>query len=69
MSKQEDRLEQKSSAKTEVISALADKDLDIVAGGDKAVPQRGKAAAQVEGPKETITFEYGGLVIQYGRQS
>ena len=67
MSKQ-DRLEQKSSAKTEVIGALADKDLDMVAGGDKAAPQRGKGAAQ-EGPKETITFEYGGLVIQYGRQS
>jgi hypothetical protein len=68
MSKQ-DRLEQKSSAKTEIIGALADKDLDIVAGGGKAVSQRGKSAAQDEGPKETITFEYGGLVIQYGRQS
>ena len=64
-----DRLEQKSSATTEIIGALADKDLDMVAGGDKAVPQRVKAAAQVEGPKETITFEYGGLVIQYGHQS
>jgi len=56
-------------SKQEVIGALADKDLDTVAGGDKAAPQRGKAAAQEEGPKETITFEYGGLAIQYGHQS
>ena len=63
-----DGLQQKSSAKLEVIGALADQDLDPVAGGDKAVPQHGKAAAQDEGPKETIKFVYGGLAIKYGSQ-
>jgi hypothetical protein len=66
MSKHE--LEQKSSAKTGVIGALADNDLDLVAGGDKAIPQRGKGAAQDEGPRETITFVYGSLAIQYVSQ-
>ena len=56
-------------SKQDVIGALADKDLDSVVGGGKAAPQRGKGAAQDEGPKETITFEYGGLAIQYGHQS
>ena len=68
MSKQ-DRLEQKSTTKLEVIGVLADKDLDPVTGGDKAPAQRGKGAAQDEGPTESITFVYGGIAFQYHHQS
>jgi bacteriocin-like protein len=34
---------------------LSEKELSEVAGGDS--------------PKETVTFEYGGMIIQYGQQS
>lgn len=68
MSKQ-DRPDQNSNAKLEVVGAVADKDLDLVTGGNKAAPQPSKGAAQDEGPKESITFVYGKLVVQYGHQS
>jgi hypothetical protein len=64
MSKQQDGLEQKSSAKTEVTGAIADQDLDRVTGGDKAAPKREKDQA----PKESITFVYGSLAIKYNEQ-
>jgi hypothetical protein len=36
--------------------ALSDAELDAVSGGD-------------ESPKETVTFEYGGLIIHYTKQN
>lgn len=60
MSKHQDKLERKSSAKSEIRKdrgALDDQDLDKVTGGDKASPK--------EFPKETITLDYGRIVYQY----
>jgi hypothetical protein len=60
MSKHQDKLEQKSSAKSEIRKdrgVLDDQDLEKVTGGDKASPK--------EFPKETITLDYGRIVHQY----
>jgi hypothetical protein len=64
MSKQQDGLKQKSSAKTEISGAVADQDLDRVTGGDKAAPKRGKD----EGPRESITFAFGRPAVKYNEQ-
>jgi hypothetical protein len=58
MSKHDEKLEQKSPAKTEISGALDDKDLEKVTGGDKASPKE-------TFPKETVTFNYGHLEIAY----
>jgi hypothetical protein len=63
MSKHDEKLEQKS--KTAISGALDDKDLNMVSGGDKTVV---KKAHDDEGPKETVTFEYGALIVKYGSQ-
>lgn len=39
--------------------ALSDQELDVVAGGDD------KTKTTDESPKETVTFEYGGLIVRY----
>jgi hypothetical protein len=39
----------------EADGALSEQELDAVSGGD-------------ESPKETVTFEYGGLVVHYQQQ-
>ena len=60
MSKHHNKLQQKSPAKPEIdndCGALDDRDLAKVTGGDKASPK--------EFPKETITFNYGGIEYQY----
>jgi hypothetical protein len=41
-------------------------DLDKVSGGD--TKSAGAKPTSSESPKEEITFEYGGLVIQYAQQ-
>ena len=63
MSKHQDKPEQKSPAKPEIekgSGALGDQDLDKVTGGGKVAPK--------EFPKETVSFEYGGINIQYTNQ-
>ncbi len=60
MSKHQDKLEQKSLAKSEIRKdrgALGDQDLEKVTGGDKASPK--------EFPKETIALDYGRIAYQY----
>jgi hypothetical protein len=57
MSKPDEKLNQ-------ISGALDDKDLQMVTGGDKKVTW----AHDDESPKETVTFEYGGLAIQYSQQ-
>ena len=64
MSKHDEKLEQKSPAKHVISGALDDKDLETVTGGGKAV----KVTHSDEGPKETVTFEYGGLIVKYSNQ-
>ena len=63
--------EQKSTVTSELpnklpeTGELTDQELDQVAGGvGKAVTW----AHNDESPKETVTFEYGGLVINYSQQ-
>jgi hypothetical protein len=69
MSKHDEKLQQKSPVKTEAVSALDDKDLERVTGGDKAVVlQHEKVTGAGTAPAETVTFEYGGLAIKYGNQ-
>jgi hypothetical protein len=43
---------------------LIGQELDGVTGGDGKVATRAKS----ENPKETVTFEYGGLAVQYTPQ-
>ena len=70
MSKHDEKLEQKLPAKLEISGALDDKDLEKVTGGDKTVTlQHEKVTGHDEGPKETVTFEYGGMVVKYGKQN
>jgi hypothetical protein len=69
MSRHDEKLQQKSSAKTEICGALDDKDLEQVTGGDKAVVlQHEKVTGAGTAPTETITFVYGGLQIKYTNQ-
>lgn len=63
MSKQDEKLE-----KTE-INALDDNDLEKATGGDKVTLQHEKVTGGTTAPTETITFEYGGLMIRYGQQN
>jgi hypothetical protein len=58
MSKHDEKLEQKSPAKTEISGALDDKDLEKVTGGDKASPKE-------TFPKETLTLAYGHINFEY----
>lgn len=44
---------------------LSVQDLDKVTGGDGKAPTR---TTKGESPKETITFEYGGLQVFYSQQ-
>lgn len=70
MSKHDEKLQQKSPAKTGVCGALDDKDLEKVTGGDKAVVlQHEKVTGAGTAPTETITFEYGGLAVRYANQN
>ena len=57
MSKHEDKLEQKSAAKTEIkgSGALDDKDLEKVTGGDKASP---KKVTGDTGVRENLTLSF-----------
>ena len=63
MSKHEDKLEQKLPANPEIrkgSGALGDQDLEKVTGGGKVAPK--------EFPKETVSFAYGAIEIQYTSQ-
>lgn len=40
-----------------------------VASDELSEDELAKASGGDEAPKETVTFEYGGLVIKYGQQS
>jgi len=60
MSKHQDKLEQKSLAKSEIRKdrgALDDQDLANVTGGDKGVPK--------VFPRETVTFSYARIEFKY----
>lgn len=46
------------------VGELSGQELDGVTGGDGKAPARAKS----EGPKETVTLEYGGLAVQYAPQ-
>ena len=48
---------------------LDDSELAIVAGGFGRFVAQAFSGGKDEGPKETITFEYGGLPIHYSQQS
>jgi hypothetical protein len=61
MSKQENKLVQKSPAKTEISGALDDNDLEKVTGGDKASPKE-------TFPTETISLSYGYIEWTYTKQ-
>jgi hypothetical protein len=61
MSKQENKLVQKSPAKTEISGALDDNDLEKVTGGDKASPKEAF-------PTETISLSYGRIEWAYTKQ-
>jgi hypothetical protein len=61
MSKHENKLVQKSPAKTGISSALDDNDLEKVTGGDKASPKQ-------TFPKETISLDYGRIEWTYTKQ-
>ena len=61
MSKQENKLVQKSPAKTEISGALDDNDLEKVTGGDKASPKE-------TFPTETISLSYGHIEWTYTKQ-
>ena len=63
MSKHEDKLEQKSAAKTEIkgSGALDDKDLEKVTGGDKA-------SLKETYPTETMSLSYGHIEWTYTQQ-
>jgi hypothetical protein len=61
MSKHDEKLEHKSPAQHEISGALDDKDIEMVTGGDKTV----KVTHKDEGPKETVSFEYVSLKINY----
>jgi len=61
MSKHENRLVQKSPAKTEISGALDDNGLEQVTGGDKASPKQ-------TFPKETISLNYGHIEWAYTTQ-
>jgi|SwirhisoilCB1_FD_contig_21_33615255_length_413_multi_5_in_0_out_0_2 type VI protein secretion system component Hcp len=60
MRKSDDRLEQESSAKTEISVGLSDNDLDKVTGG-------GKANTEAH-PTETISLSYGKIEWVYTPQ-
>ena len=53
------------SSSAAIASELTDQDLDEVAGGGGKAPS---GITHDESPKETVTFEYGGLSIQYAQQ-
>jgi hypothetical protein len=61
MSKRENKLVQKSPAKTEISGALDDNDLETVSGGDKASPKE-------TFPTETISLNYGRIEWTYTKQ-
>jgi hypothetical protein len=61
MSKHENKVAQKSPAKTEIIGALDDNDIEKVTGGDKASPKE-------TFPKETISLDYGRIAWTYTQQ-
>lgn len=53
-------------------SELTGQELDAATGGSGTAALANKVASGIkamdEAPKETVTFEYGGLVIRYGQQ-
>ena len=61
MSNRENKLVQKSPAKTEISGALDDNDLEKVTGGDKASPKE-------TFPTETISLNYGRIEWTYTKQ-
>ena len=61
MSKHENKLMQKSRAKTEISGALDDNNLDKVTGGGKASPKE-------TGPTEAISLSYGSIAWAYTTQ-
>jgi hypothetical protein len=66
-SEQENTITSKESSGEPDASELTDQELDKVAGG------AGKAASGIktndESPKETVTFEYGGLLVNCTKQN
>ena len=61
MSKHENKLVQKSPAKTEISGALDDNDLGKVTGGDKASPKE-------TFPTETVSINSGHIEWTYTKQ-
>jgi hypothetical protein len=55
------------------VNELAAEELNAVTGGVGKTLSGGKASSGIvamdEAPKETVTFEYGGLLINYALQS
>lgn len=60
MTKHENKLVQKSPAKTEISGALEDNDLKKVTGGDKASPKETL-------PRESVGLNYGQIQWTYSK--
>jgi hypothetical protein len=58
MSKHENKLVQKSRAKTEISGALDDNDLEKVTGGDKASPKETPVRESISIPYSSIVWAY-----------
>jgi hypothetical protein len=58
MSKHENKLVQKSPAKTEISGALDDNDLKKVTGGDKASPKEPPVRESISLPYSSIAWAY-----------
>ena len=64
-SEEKNTITSEPSSAQPVASELTDQDLDKVAGGGGKAPS---VITHDESPKETVTFEYGGLSIHYAQQ-
>jgi hypothetical protein len=65
MRKHDEKLEQKSTAKTEISGALDDKDLEKVTGGDKTVVQRHEKATGSTGVHENLSLSFAKFNSEY----
>ena len=68
MSKHDEKLDHGSTVEHRIIDALDDKDLDKVTGGDKTVVLQHEKVTGGSTPTESVTFAYGGMQINYGKQ-
>jgi hypothetical protein len=69
MSKHDEKLDHGSTVEHRIIGALDDKDLDKVTGGDKTVVLQHEKVTGGSTPTESVTFTYGGMQIDYGKQN